>query len=87
MSISEEYKTTKEKYANEILLFQAGIFYRIMFEDAGKISDVLGIKLRVEGDAERSPGGFQSGTFSRRIFPSSFTAWTMPLCLRHWAAG
>lgn len=44
MSISEEYKTTKEKYANEILLFQAGIFYRIM-EDAKKISDALALKL------------------------------------------
>ena len=51
MSISEEYKTTKEKHADEILLFQVGIFYRIMFEDAEKVSDVLGLKLRVEGDA------------------------------------
>jgi DNA mismatch repair protein MutS len=52
MSISEEYKATKGKYAGEILLFQAGIFYRIMFEDAKRTSDVLGLKLRVEGDAD-----------------------------------
>ena len=52
MSISEEYKTTKEKYAEDVLLFQAGIFYRIMFEDAKKVSVVLGLKLRVEGDAD-----------------------------------
>ena len=51
MSISEEYKTIKEKHPDEILLFQAGIFYRIMFEDAKKVSDALGLKLRVEGDA------------------------------------
>ncbi len=52
MSISEEYKTTKEKHPDEILLFQAGIFYRIMFEDAEKVSAALGLKLRVEGDAD-----------------------------------
>lgn len=52
MTISEEYKTTKEKHPDEILLFQAGIFYRIMFEDAKKVSDALGLKLRVEGDAD-----------------------------------
>lgn len=52
MSISEEYKATKEKHADGILLFQAGIFYRIMFEDAKKVSDALGLKLRVEGDAD-----------------------------------
>ena len=52
MSISEEYKTTKEKHSDEILLFQAGIFYRIMFDDAKKVSDALGLKLRVEGNAD-----------------------------------
>lgn len=51
MSISEEYKTTKEKHADEILLIQAGIFYRIMYEDAEKVSSLLGLALRVEGDA------------------------------------
>ena len=51
MTISEEYKAAKEKHADEILLFQAGIFYRIMFEDAEKVSDLLGLALRVEGDA------------------------------------
>lgn len=51
MGVSEEYRAAKEKHADEILLFQAGIFYRIMFEDAEKVSEVLGLKLRVEGDA------------------------------------
>jgi len=51
MSIGEEYRTTKEKHADGILLFQAGIFYRIMFEDAERVSEILGLKLRVEGDA------------------------------------
>ena len=34
MGVSEEYRAAKEKYADGILLFQAGIFYRIMFDDA-----------------------------------------------------
>ena len=51
MGVSEEYRAAKEKHADEILLIQAGIFYRIMFEDAEKVSSLLGLALRVEGDA------------------------------------
>jgi len=51
MGVSEEYRAAKEKYADGILLFQAGIFYRIMFDDAEKVSDLLGLALRVEGEA------------------------------------
>lgn len=51
MSVGEEYRAAKEKHADEILLFQAGIFYRIMSGDAEKVSGLLGLALRVEGDA------------------------------------
>ena len=47
----QEYKFFKEKYPNAILLYQAGIFYRIMFEDAEKTAEKLGLKLMVTGEA------------------------------------
>lgn len=50
--IPNDYRKIKENYPDDILLYQQGIFYRIMFEDAKKASDVLGLKLRIEGDAD-----------------------------------
>ena len=51
MNIHEEYKRIKENYPDDILLYQQGIFFRIMCGDAEKVSGVLGLKLRVEGEA------------------------------------
>ncbi|MFH1246012.1 MAG: hypothetical protein V1662_05950 [Candidatus Omnitrophota bacterium] len=48
---AQEYKRWKEKYPEEILLYQVGIFYRIMFEDARRVADKLGLKLMVKGEA------------------------------------
>jgi len=47
----QEYKCFKADYPGHILLYQAGIFYRIMFEDAEKVAETLGLKLQVTGEA------------------------------------
>lgn len=46
-----EYRRVKEDYPKEILLYQVGIFYKVMFEDAKKITDLTGLKLLVSGEA------------------------------------
>lgn len=46
---AKEYKKLKEKYPDDILLYQVGIFYRIMLEDAGKVAKVTGLKLMMQG--------------------------------------
>lgn len=46
-----EYKKLKEDYPKEILLYQVGIFYKVMFEDAKRTADVTGLKLLVSGEA------------------------------------
>ena len=51
-AIPDDYQKIKENYPDDILLYQQGIFFRIMREDAKKVSDILGLKLRVEGDAD-----------------------------------
>lgn len=51
-AIPDDYQKIKENYPDNILLYQQGIFFRIMREDAKKVSDILGLKLRVEGDAD-----------------------------------
>ncbi|MCG2725311.1 MAG: hypothetical protein L6420_03465 [Elusimicrobia bacterium] len=43
-NIADEYKKIKEKYPDDILLFQVGIFFRIMCEDAKKVSEILELK-------------------------------------------
>ena len=47
----KEYKKLKEDHPEEILLYQVGIFYKVMFEDAKRIADVTGLKLLVSGEA------------------------------------
>ncbi len=47
---AEEYKKLKENYPEEILFYQAGIFYKIMFEDARRIADIAGLKLMISGE-------------------------------------
>jgi DNA mismatch repair protein MutS len=47
---AEEYKRLKENYPEEILFYQVGIFYKVMFEDARKIADIAGLKLMVSGE-------------------------------------
>jgi DNA mismatch repair protein MutS len=47
---AEEYKKLKENYSEEILFYQVGIFYKIMFEDARKIADIAGLKLMISGE-------------------------------------
>ncbi|KAF0125767.1 MAG: DNA mismatch repair protein MutS [Elusimicrobia bacterium] len=51
-SVTEEYKQMKEKYPGDILLFQVGIFYRIMLDDAKKVAEQLGLKLLISGEAD-----------------------------------
>jgi DNA mismatch repair ATPase MutS len=47
---AEEYKRLKEKHSEEILFFQVGAFYKVMFEDAIKIADIAGLKLMISGE-------------------------------------
>ena len=49
--ITQEYLKLKEQYPNEILLYQVGIFYRVLQEDARKITECTGLKLMVSGEA------------------------------------
>jgi len=51
-SVTEEYKKVKEKYPGDVVLFQVGIFYRIMLDDAKKVSGPLGLKLLISGEAD-----------------------------------
>lgn len=46
-----EYKKLKEKYPEEILLYQVGIFYKIMFEDARRTVGVTGLKMMMAGES------------------------------------
>lgn len=46
---AEEYKKLKEKYPDDVLLYQVGIFYRIMLEDARRVAQVTGLKLMMQG--------------------------------------
>jgi len=48
--IAKEYRKLKEDHPEEILLYQVGIFYRIMFEDAGKAAAATGLKLLMQGE-------------------------------------
>lgn len=48
---AEKYKRLKEKYSDDILLYQIGIFYKIMFKDAEKAAKVTGLKLLMSGEA------------------------------------
>ncbi len=47
---AEEYKKLKAEYPKEILFYQVGIFYKIMFEDARRIADIAGLKLMMSGE-------------------------------------
>lgn len=49
---AQAYKKLKETYREEILLYQVGIFYKIMFEDAKRASNATGLKLLLSGEAE-----------------------------------
>ena len=50
-NLTKEYLKLKEKYPTEILLYQVGIFYRILQADAKKIIECTGLKLMVSGEA------------------------------------
>lgn len=50
--IIKEYEKLKQEFPEYILLFQSGIFLRIINEDAKKVFEILGLKLRVEGGAD-----------------------------------
>ena len=50
---AEEYKKLKENHPEEILLYQVGIFYKVMFEDAKRIADITGLKLLISGEASQ----------------------------------
>jgi len=52
VNVAEKYKKIKEKYPDDILLFQIGIFFRIMCEDAKKVSEILGLKLLIKGEVD-----------------------------------
>ena len=47
----DEYRKLKENHPGEILLFQVGVFYKIMHEDAKKVAGPLDLKLFVTGEA------------------------------------
>ena len=40
-----QYKKIKDRYLDSILLFRMGDFYEAFFEDAKKISEILGLTL------------------------------------------
>lgn len=44
-TLSEQYKSLKEKHPDAMLLFRSGDFYHTLNEDAKKASDILGITL------------------------------------------
>lgn len=50
-SIAKDYMRLKEKYVDEILLYQVGTFYRILHDDARKITECTGLKLMISGEA------------------------------------
>lgn len=50
---AQEYQKLKEKYPEEILLYQVGIFYKIMFADARKAAEKSGLKLMLRGEVSQ----------------------------------
>lgn len=40
----QEYKKIKENYPEDVVLYQVGIFYQIMFEDARKVAGEIFLK-------------------------------------------
>lgn len=49
--LTEEYHKLKESCPGDILLYQVGTFYKIMYEDAKKVAGPLALKLFVTGEA------------------------------------
>jgi DNA mismatch repair protein MutS len=49
--LADEYRKLRENCGADVLLYQVGTFYRIMFEDARKVAGPLGLKLFVTGEA------------------------------------
>jgi DNA mismatch repair protein MutS len=49
--LMKDYIALKEKYPEEILLYQVGTFYRILQDDAIKTAECLGLKLMTTGEA------------------------------------
>ena len=54
------YESLKQEVPKHILVMQVGVFMQVMNEDAKKVSEVTGLKLKMAGDID-SPvilGGF-----------------------------
>jgi len=49
--LPKEYRKLKENCPDDILLYQVGVFYKIMYEDAKKVAGPLALKLFVTGEA------------------------------------
>lgn len=53
--LMRQYHTIKQRYVQEIVLFQVGDFYEIFYEDAKRASAFLGITLTSRGQSEDGP--------------------------------
>ena len=51
----EQYKTFKEQYPEELLLFRMGDFYELFFDDAKKAAAVLDIALTARDKDKKIP--------------------------------
>lgn len=53
--LMRQYQAIKQRYVQEIVLFQVGDFYEIFYEDAQRASAFLGITLTARGQSDDGP--------------------------------
>ena len=53
--LMRQYQAIKQRYVQEIVLFQVGDFYEIFYEDAKRASAFLGITLTARGQSDDGP--------------------------------
>ena len=65
----ERYRELKEEVPGCVLIMQVGAFMQAMEEDAGHISQLTGLKLKMAGDVERPVvvGGFPKSGLDKYV--------------------
>lgn len=67
-SLIKEYEKIKTRYPGSIILFQVGIFYRLVQDDATRVAPEIGLKLITTNVLDK---GVRSESIALAGFPSS----------------
>ncbi len=80
--LADEYRKLKENCPADILLYQVGTFYKIMHDDARKVSELLGLKLFVAGEASSpvSVCGFPKSGLDKYVGKLARLGFSVAIC-------